>query len=323
MAQVQKLFPLLQLLADGRFHSGEAIGEVLGVSRAAVWKKLQQLSDLGLQVESVKGRGYCLAEPICLFDEENLQQFAKAQGLPLVHILPEVDSSNAYLLRLLAEEKVAANTVAVAEWQSAGRGRRGRQWQSPFAKNLYFSQLFCFEQGVSQLDGLSLVVGLSVVDALTGLGCECQLKWPNDVLYNNKKLAGILLEMTGDPSGLCYVVAGVGLNVNMKNSGGAIDQAWVSLAQALGEVVDKNKLTTKIMLELQKNIALFKAEGFAAFAQRWHKVDAFLEQQVVLHLGEKQIFATDKGVNEKGELLLDVDGQLQSFNGGEVSLRKL
>lgn len=312
---------LLNLLRDGEFHSGESIGLVLGVSRAAVWKKLQKFDALGLRLESVKGKGYRLLDVVDSLDAEVI-----AAGLASisVEVFQELDSTNAELLRRLASGDVASGAVVVAEQQTAGRGRRGREWVSPFAKNLYFSTVWNFSGGAQALDGLSLVVGLSVVEALEALGVQgAGLKWPNDVLLDNKKLAGVLLEIAGDATGFCQVVIGVGLNVNMAmGESHGITQAWTSLQQSMGEVLDRSQVLNALLQRLMKNIARFEAEGLAPFTAAWLRYDAFMEKEVAVALGERQILGVAKGITAAGLLKVDVAGELQTFNGGEVSLRR-
>jgi BirA family biotin operon repressor/biotin-[acetyl-CoA-carboxylase] ligase len=313
---------LINLLADAEFHSGEAIGELLGVSRAAVWKKLQGLQELGLEVESVKGRGYRLVEPRSLFDEQRLKQFAE-QSDAAISIFDSIDSTNAEMLRSLADAKAKAGDVVLAELQTGGRGRRGKAWASPFAANLYCSVLASFEDGAGSLDGLSLVVGISLVEALEQQGIEnAKLKWPNDVLVDNKKLAGILLEVSGDPTGLCHVVIGVGVNINMHNALGKIDQPWLSMAKILQKPIDKNTVLINLLQALDKNIALFKVQGFAAFLEKWQQLDAFADAEVCVSLGDAAVFGIYQWVKAKGEMRVYVDGNERVFNGGEVSLRK-
>ena len=312
---------LLELLSDGEFHSGEAIGRVLGISRAAVWKQLQKLDALSLQLESVKGKGYRLLDTV-----ESLSAEVIAEGLTgiSVDVIQELDSTNAELLRRAASGPVASGAVVVAEQQTAGRGRRGREWVSPFGKNLYFSLLWNFSAGAASLDGLSLVVGISVVEALESLGVDdAALKWPNDVLLGDKKLAGVLLEIAGDATGLCHVVIGVGLNVNMRGGEShGITQAWTSLADRLDEVQSRSRVLNALLQRLLVNVRRFEREGLTPFAAQWLRYDAFAEKDVVVSLGERQIFGVAKGITDAGLLQVDVDGQLQSFNGGEVSLRR-
>ena len=199
------MLKLLTLLKDGRFHSGEALGAALGVSRSAVWKQLQSLeSELGLAVYKVRGRGYRLAAPLLLLDAGEISR-RSAQAYWPVQVYDEIDSTNAEALRLVAEGRPAPFLV-LAERQSAGRGRRGRAWSSPFAQNLYYSLVLRVDGGMRQLEGLSLVVGLAVRRALQEMGVRAGLKWPNDVLVENRKIAGILLELVGDPADVCHVV---------------------------------------------------------------------------------------------------------------------
>ncbi len=313
---------LLALLSDGQFHSGVAIGEALGVSRAAVWKQLQKLDELGLTLESVKGKGYRLPGGLDHLDADII---AAGLTLPAVEILTDIDSTNAEMLRRLAGAEVPSGSVLVAEQQSAGRGRRGREWVSPFAKNLYFSMVWNFANGAAALDGLSLVVGLSVVEALHALGVgKARLKWPNDVLFEGQKLAGVLLEISGDATGLCHVVVGVGLNVKMRpEDSSGISQAWTSVERCLGQSVDRSEVLNQVLARLLVNIAQFQQQGLGPFITPWSTYDAFAAKDVVVSLGERQIFGVSRGIDERGQLLLDVNGQLQSFNGGEVSLRRV
>ena len=198
---------LLKLLGDGRFHSGEELGAALGISRSAVWKRLQGLeSEFGLEVQSVRGRGYRLAEPLVAIDPQRVRA-----PWPL-DVLFSVDSTNAEVMRRL-DAGAATPFAVVAERQTAGRGRRGRAWVSPFGANLYCTLGISVRGGPKELEGLSLVVGLAVVRAIQSLGIAgVGLKWPNDILLDGKKLAGILLELTGDPADLCSVAIGIGIN---------------------------------------------------------------------------------------------------------------
>jgi len=221
------MLTLLKLLKDGRFHSGQALGAALGVSRSAVWKQLQQLEvEFGLVIHKVRGRGYQLASPLVLLSELEIAAATPSTSWP-VHVYDSIDSTNAEALRLVGKG-VVAPFVVVAERQTAGRGRRGRQWVSPFAENIYYSLLLRIDGGMRQLEGLSLVVGLAVLQALRELGIAgAGLKWPNDVLVDNKKIAGILLELVGDPADVCHVVLGVGINVDMQGAD-LVDQLWTS-----------------------------------------------------------------------------------------------
>ncbi len=320
---------LLALLADGKYHSGEAIGGVLGISRAAVWKRLQSFQEFGLAVESVKGKGYCLANGVRLFDVDALNEELPALGIRSIDYHYTTDSTNTQLMKALSEGRADNAQLVIAEQQSAGRGRRGRQWVSPFGENLYLSLNWNFEQGASRLEGLSLVVGMALAKTLISLGYEgVELKWPNDVLVNGKKLAGILLEITGDPNGLCYVVIGVGVNVNMNDGKGAIDQAWTSLklmkalrGQSI-EAVNKTELLICFMRHLTNNLEKFEKHGFAAFTSQWQELDALSNKEVLVYQGEQVISGQCLGVNDQGEIRIKTSFGEEVFNGGEVSIRK-
>lgn len=313
---------LLALMADGQYHSGEKIGELLGVSRAAVWKQLQKLQALQLQFESVKGRGYRLKDRLDFLSQDAISACMQHKECR-VEVHHQLDSTNAYLLRCLQQGGLARGHCVLAETQTSGRGRRGRPWLSPYGKNLYFSMHWQFEQGMASLDGLSLLVGLSVADALQSRANNTlQLKWPNDVLHDKRKLAGVLLEVTGDPTGLCHVVIGVGVNINWRpDTASGIDQPWTSLSQIGGDWHDRNLVMADILTQLLSRLPVFEREGFAPFVDDWQALDAFAGQEAVVRQGEACTFGIASGVTDKGELCLATDNGVQTFNGGEVSLR--
>lgn len=234
---------LLQLLADGEFHSGRALGEQLNISRSAVWKQIQRLQALGIEVYSVKGRGYRIPHGIELLDRQAFESRLPetvAQRLSLVEFHREVDSTNR--LALDALRLGAPNALIAAEYQSQGRGRRGRTWISPYGSNLCFSMGWRFSAGVSALEGLSLSVGLALRNALVRLGGQgINLKWPNDLLVAGRKLGGILIEVRGDAAGECEAVIGAGLNVALPDTlPEAIDQPITDLTEVLGERPSRN-----------------------------------------------------------------------------------
>jgi len=259
-----------------------------------------------------------------MLDEEYIVDALKRLGVDTdLSVYTEIDSTNAELLRRLQFDQAAMGSVVLAESQLAGRGRRGRNWVSPLGKNLNFSMSWSFNTGVASLDGLSLLVGLSLIESLRSLGLkDAQLKWPNDVLVGNKKLAGILLEITGDPTGLCHVVIGVGVNVHMKNTIDVIDQPWASVGHLLDGEVNRNDLVVSLVAELTSNLKQFEMHGFKPFADHWKAYDSFYNQEVVVLLGEKRLFGVARGVTDSGELMLETDEGVQVFNGGEVSLRR-
>jgi BirA family biotin operon repressor/biotin-[acetyl-CoA-carboxylase] ligase len=319
---------LLNLLADGEYHSGQELAAVLGVSRTAVWKQLGKFDALGLSVESIRGKGYRLPGGVQLLDKArvvNAMRPANRKLLADIELHETVDSTNTIAMKLANNGPVHAHAV-VAEQQTAGRGRRGRKWISPYASNIYLSLVWDFDGGAAALEGLSLAVGVAMVEALSALGIEgCGLKWPNDVLVGGRKLGGILLEMTGDASGNCSVVIGVGLNIAMPGEAGRqIDQAWVDVRSLPGgEALNRNEVLAALLDHLLPAMETFSQFGFSVFKDRWTALDIAAGQSVTVLLGQNEVPGVAMGVNDSGALQLQTADGLQAFHGGEVSLRGL
>lgn len=320
------LTTLLKLMSDGRFHSGEALGAKLGVSRAAVWKALRPLEQKGFPIQRVRGKGYRIPVGAVLLEEEVIRNHlpADCRNFWSWHLYQDVDSTNAEAQRLMSECG-RRRLVCVSEQQSAGRGRRGRAWVSPYAQNIYLSVTEPFDTGAQGLEGLSLVVGIVLAETLQDCGYDgVELKWPNDILLDGKKLAGILIEIAGDLTSDCVVVIGVGINVLMREeSGGPIEQAWTSLLQSSpqGEL-DRNKLVALFTAKLLKAIEIFRHSGFEPFVPGWQQRDAWFGHMVNVVSGSHVISGRHCGVTERGALKLETDDGLVLANGGEVSLRK-
>jgi len=314
------MLTLLELLKDGRFHSGEALGAALGVSRSAVWKQLQHLeAELNLPIHKVRGKGYQLASPLVFLNAEAIAASAPSLSWP-VHISDTIDSTNAEALRLIDVGCVPPFLV-LSEQQTAGRGRRGRKWVSPFAQNVYYSLVLRIEGGLRQLEGLSLVVGLAVMRSLRELGVHgAALKWPNDVLVGDKKVAGILLELVGDPADICHVVLGIGINVNMQKAE-EVDQQWTSVRLETGSAIDRNLLVAQLGMQLQGYLSRHKAGGFAVLQEEWEHNHLWQGRAVSLIAGTSQVDGKVLGVDHQGALRLSVDGVEKIYSGGELSLR--
>lgn len=309
---------LLRLLSDGRFHSGESLGRSLGVTRSAVWKQLQQMEErYAIALHKVQGRGYKLSSPLSLLDEARLRQ---ACAVPL-DVLDSVDSTNAEALRCLSVSGEVAPRLFVAEQQSAGRGRRGRHWHSPYGENLYLSLLFPVEHSL-MLDGLSLCVGLAVQCALVEMGfVDARLKWPNDVLVGDAKIAGVLLELVGDPADRCHVVIGVGVNVNMLQDENRIDQDWTSMRRIQGGLLDRTEVLLVLIDQLLRQLDVIAETGFAGIRQRWEQAHAWQGRRVRLSAGNQAVDGVVLGVDGRGALRLQCDEGERCFSGGELSLR--
>ena len=317
---------LLPLLAGGDFVSGQELADALGVSRTAVWKQLKNLEALGLEIESSKGKGYRIAGGIDLL---NAQQVLEAMSPLSRQLVSELDlrdvvgSTNAEAMARI-EAGSGSGYVCSAEQQSAGRGRRGRTWVSPYARNLYLSVVWEYEQGAAVLEGMSLAVGVVVARALQACGLPAvQLKWPNDLLHDSAKFGGILLEMTGDPAGACQVVVGIGLNVNMPAEMATdIDQAWTDVTRiGGGNAPGRNILLGAILDELLPMLAGFESGGFAPWREEWQSLDAFDGKTVILQSGDQQLAGVATGVDDRGALQLQTTTGTRSMFGGEISLR--
>lgn len=317
---------ILTILADGEFHSGDELGQRLGISRAAVWKRLQKLQALDLPLVSIKGKGYQLEGGLNLLNSDQVITGLDGRTEAMITQLesfPVVGSTNSVALE--KAQTFGSGYVCIAEQQTEGRGRRGRKWVSPFASSLYLSVVWEFAGGAAALEGLSLAVGVAVVSAFETMGLSgVRLKWPNDVLFENRKLAGILIEMVGDASGACQVVVGIGINVALPaQSAGAIDQPYIDLQEISGEKVCRNALLAQVLNQLMPVLADYETSRFAAYRDRWQALDAFNGQEVFLQLGDNMEFGIAAGVDDSGALILRTPTGHKLFSGGEVSLRRL
>lgn len=317
---------ILRLLADGAFHSGEALAERLGVSRASIWQALQGVEDYGVELHSVRGKGYRLQQPIEWLDRDRVLAAIDA-GMATrleLQLLDCAESTNATLMRMAAQARTG--TVLAAEWQSAGRGRLGRRWLADLGGSLLFSLLWRFERGIAQLSGLSLAVGVALIRALQRAGIDdASLKWPNDVLWRGGKLAGILIEVSGDTLGPSQVVIGVGLNLRLGDrTSEGIDQPAAALLQPGGVFLSRNHLLGCLLQELVRVLDGFAAGGFAALRDEWQRYHGLHGRPVRLIAPDgRTSLGVVAGVTDDGTLLLDEAGVLRQVHTGELSLRGL
>lgn len=309
---------LIQLLSDGEFHSGEQIGQELGISRAAISQQIKVIRQLGLDIYSLTGRGYCLKTPFQMMTPAKIAE--KVPEAP-VHVQPLITSTNQVMMSEL--NRWQRGECLLAEMQTAGRGRRGRQWFSPFGSQYIMSMFWQLEAGPAAAMGLSLAIGVSVVKSLEAMGYQSLgLKWPNDVYMEHRKLAGILVEMAATVGGACQLVIGTGVNLQLPEEIiAAMDQPCAHLAEQ-NIAIDRNELCARMIRGLRDTLALFERSGLEPFLADWNRLDIFMEQPVKVMLGEQLIYGTYKGIDTQGNmLLLTSEGALQQFVGGEVSLR--
>ncbi|MBA3695220.1 MAG: biotin--[acetyl-CoA-carboxylase] ligase [Methylotenera sp.] len=317
-------FPILRMLTDGKFHSGEAIASHFKTSRATVWNAVQDAEALGVEIFSVRGRGYKLPRAIILLDEQSiLNAIGEQRAWFKLEVHDHLESTNSYLMKK-ASAGGAHATCIVANLQTKGRGRRGRSWQAGLGASLTFSLLWRFQCGASALSGLSLAVGVALIRALHEAGVsEAQLKWPNDVLIGGEKLAGILIELQGDMEGPSAAVIGVGINLNLpSNIKQQIDQPAIDLNSASTKNINANELLGAVLKHLAAVLSDFEQNGFANVRGEWLKHHAYhLKPVRMLHPDGRETTGTAIDVAEDGILLVKTALGEQRFSSGEISLR--
>ena len=315
--------PILRLLSDGAFHSGEAIASQLGVSRASIWNALQGLEVLGVHLFKVRGRGYQLPQPIEWLEHDKVAMHLGAQAALLkIQILEVVESTNSLLMQTVQCGQHAQ--CVVAEMQTQGRGRRGRAWHGSLGGSLTFSLLWRFNLGAAQLSGLSLAVGVALARALNELGLsQIQLKWPNDLLHAYRKLGGVLIELQGDALGPSATVIGVGLNIRLADRvKHQIDQAVIDLHSLQSDAPSRNRVLGVTLRHLVEVLTQFEAEGFSGLRQEWQALHAYQGKPVALRMPDaSEILGVVRGVTAEGALVLDTASGERRFGSGEISLR--
>jgi len=319
---------LLVLLADGQLRSGEWLAKELKVSRAAVWKGVERLRALSVEVQALPRRGYRLSSPVELLDARRIGAELGPQSLEQLRkleLLFEVDSTNTRLLGN-APPPCGSADVCLSELQHAGRGRRGRRWIAPFGAGLALSVAWTFTDGARSLPALSLGVGVAVARALRRAGAlGVRLKWPNDIWFQDRKIGGVLIELRAEASGPAHVVIGLGLNVALPaavrraiEAGGA---RVAAVADACTVAPSRNMVAGAILDELLSMLGQFEREGFAAFRDAWTALDALSGRPARVLSADTAILGTARGVDLEGALLLDTGDRVQRFVSGEASLR--
>lgn len=318
---------LVHRLSDGHFHSGEVLAKEFGISRAAVWKRIKSIeSRLRLKVDAVPGRGYRFSSSLELLDADRINSCLSVRGHELVRELSihqTIDSTNSWLMQQ-ASLAAKSGTVCLAEQQLAGKGRHGRQWVSPFGSNVYLSLLWRFELTPVELMGMSLAAGIGVLRLLKNMNCaDAGLKWPNDILWRGKKLAGLLLEVAGEADGPAHMVIGIGLNTQLGLHAEDIDQPWIDLASIPGvDDFSRNGLVASILESLLDVVTQYQITGLAGFVDEWNEYDLLKGSEVIVRSASQAYQGRHLGIDDTGAIKLQIDGEPRSFYAGEVSLRK-
>ncbi|NOR71783.1 MAG: bifunctional biotin--[acetyl-CoA-carboxylase] ligase/biotin operon repressor BirA [Methylomarinum sp.] len=320
---------ILNRLADGQFHSGTELAKSIGISRSAVCKQLNNLTELGIAFSAVSGKGYRLEFPIQLLSEAEIMPSLNTNVAALISELEIhdcINSTNSYLVDK-SHACQQSGVVCFSEHQTSGKGRRGREWVSPFGSNIYLSILWQFQNGPASISGLSLAVGVAVIRALNDCGIDdVGLKWPNDIYWKERKLAGILIEVSGETEGPCNAVIGLGLNCYLpEEKAKSITQDWVDLNQILNDNSAKirNKLAATLLNHSIPTIANFEQDTLSHYIDAWRSYDCMKGKDVNIYMGSNVFSGRVEGIDNNGLLLLaDEQGQVKAFASGEVSFRQ-
>lgn len=315
------LVTLVSILNDGAYHDGDTLGKKLKMTRSAVWKAIKKLETYGVNIDSVKGKGYAMQEPLILLDAAKIKQQLALNKVE-VNVYEVVSSTNDCLKELKQQKGIK---ICLAEQQTSGRGRLGREWYSPFGRNIYLSCRYPFQKDISELAGLSLVVGLAVLRTLHHFGMDEPLvaKWPNDILYQQKKISGTLIDIQAEAHGASHAIIGIGINVNMLQDANRIMQAWTSMQNELGRYIDRNELSAELINTLLDYLTRFNQDGFQSFIEEWTEADCLTQQLITLKNLDTTFTGKVLGVNAQGNLLLECkDGTVAVFSSGDTSITK-
>lgn len=321
-----KLKQLLYILNDGQFHSGENLGQQLGITRSGIWKFIRQLQEIEIEIEAKTNQGYRLIDALEFLQINQIKPHVSSHHhcyLDKTLIMDEVASTHSYMVEKINQHD-DTTLICLAERQTAGRGRFGRQWISPFAKNIILSLRWHAARDFSELSGLSMVVGIAIINALKKYGVpEIELKWPNDILWRNQKVGGVLVDLHSESHAKCDAVISFGLNLSLpKKLIESLEYPIADIAHILQKPPERNKLIGLIIDEMLDTLSLFSQHGLSPFINEWHMLDCAYNRPVSILAGHSIIKGINRGINDRGYLLLENEkGELLSFSSGEVSLR--
>lgn len=313
---------LLAILQDNEFHSGEEIGRQLKVTRAAVWKMIQTLQQTGFLITAISRRGYRLEQSFEFLSQQKILECLSdnlRKQIKLLEIFDVIDSTNTYLLQQI-HNYATIPRVCIAEMQTEGRGRHNRKWYSPYAQNIYLSLLWRLPSHQISSHVIPLITALSIVEVIETLNLPgiIQLKWPNDVYFSGKKIAGVLVEMTMESNSHAQVIIGIGLNVNMRNTTDEIN-SWTSLYKILKKDLNRNSLIAALLERCIANLEVYQVKGFGYFQKKWHRYDLFLGKKVQLQCHDLMINGISHGVDHEGRLVIGTRKKKNSmFSVGEI-----
>lgn len=312
------LVQLASTLSDLEYHDGTTLGAKLNVTRSSIWKSIKKLEEHDIKIYSVKNKGYALKEPLLLLDQNFISKQIDNPNIT-IEVMEEIDSTNQYLKKNPINRK-----ICLAEKQLNGKGRLGRSWHSPFGQNIYMSYVYNFKKDASQLNGLSLVVSIAMIYAIKeiDISIPVMLKWPNDGIWDGKKIMGNIIETQSESYGESTVIIGMGINVNMLECDDSnISQSWTSLRKATGKYIDRNFLCVALIHNLNMCLEQFNKYGLSYFISKWSELDYLYNKSVKLNGDD--VVGIAKGIDNNGNLLLEIaGGEVRAFPAGETSICK-
>lgn len=311
---------LVSQLNQGGYHDGDSLGKQLGISRAAICKLIAKLKNYNVAMDAIKNKGYKILEPFILLEEEKIKKNLKSS--PAIEIFESLPSTNDYLK---AYRGATHPRICLAECQTKGKGRFQRNWHSPFAQNIYFSCLYYLEKDIGELAGLSLVVSLAIIKLLKQYGvADVYIKWPNDIICQGGKLSGSLIEVEAESYGICRVIIGIGINVNMLHAPlDIITQEWTSLRTLTQQYFDRNEICADLINILFSYLQQFDETGLKSFLSEWKAVDLLIDKTISLKCGNQLFTGRAAGINEMGHLLLEMpEGTRKTFSSGDTTILK-
>jgi BirA family transcriptional regulator, biotin operon repressor / biotin---[acetyl-CoA-carboxylase] ligase len=317
---------LLRILADGELYSGQYLANKVGVSRTAIWKQINKIKEKNVKLIAIRGKGYQLEYPLELLNVNKIRDQLTPivlQQLESIQVLYQTDSTNKVLMDALPNTPIHARVV-LAEYQSNGRGRGTNKWMSAPGMGLCISIAWHFDYMPKSFSALSLATGVVLANSLCQGedGNRIQLKWPNDLIYNNAKLGGILIETRGQHAGSVDVVIGIGINININTQFSClIDQKVTDLSTVYGNLPPRNYIASIIINNIFNLLAEYPQNGFEKYIGDWHQLDISKGKKAVLHSSGKKIVGTVNNIDDNGNLVMVVNGKKVKFSSGDLSLR--
>jgi BirA family transcriptional regulator, biotin operon repressor / biotin---[acetyl-CoA-carboxylase] ligase len=317
---------ILQLLGDGCSHSGSELGAALGITRSAIWKQINHLIEAGIPIKRIPHQGYQLHNQLILLNQQQIEEHLLAQNLSTpfnLHLFTSIDSTNRYL-----KDLPTTNTLDIccAEIQTQGRGRFGRHWHSPFGENIYCSSRWNLNFDLAKLSGLSLITSLAVLATLNELQLfsDIKIKWPNDILWTNKKLCGSLIEIMAESNSNAQVIIGIGLNVNTDTKNHPLpDKPWCSLYEVTQHYFDRNVLIAKMIANLERYLIKFIQNDLSIFLDEWSNADYLFGKSIKVNQSLNTFLGIACGISQTGQLILQDKAGLKHFlSSGDTSLHE-